>query len=1297
MNLKRLSLSLISLVALGAAFAPNTGIKQSVNQINKFGSRENAGKFTTDFATFADAKEAAEDLNERMTEEGNTLLKNTDNALPMPKGTRLSVFGVMQDNLVGGGDESIADSLKKAGFKVNPTLERFYAKDTSDIRDENLNFGKSVESSFSLYNDGAVMVISRTGGEGADLTTVEDEVVGEGDTHKDLFTDTDGKKHKHYLMLSDSEEKLFKKLKANFTDVHIIINSSHILEVGDLKDDDAVKSILWIGRPGESGTDAVGKIYSGEVNPSGSLTDEWERDFSADPTWQNFGDNSQTGNTNLYYYSDGKPAGANTLPNTFPPMMPGFHGIDYEEGIYLGYRYYESYYKDLADKSSVEKANEWYENAVAYPFGYGLSYTTFAVNIEEGLFTDEGLTNKLGTTVDASIFASSKDHEAQVKKLYLPVTVRNTGKHAGKKSVQVYVTAPYTKGGIEKSFVTFAGFSKTDLLQPGEEETVIVEFNVQDFASYDANDKNGNENKGYELDQGEYTVRVMNGAHFDLATDIEDDMDDYDEVRFTLDATANLKLDDFSGNEVTNLFSEENGFFNATRTGQNGSDMTIMSRNDFDGTFPKAPTKQDNTFPDSFYEDITKWELFDADDTATYASYDTEAKAAISPWVNDFSEIPEGWTQNKDHGKYSLMDVAGIDKNSNTVLTDGAFKDMTGKKAWETFMNSMTWEELVSLPMNGGWSTVAIDSIGLKSTVDNDSPEDFHSTHLWCDSPTIAATMNLELAHEEGIITANLGLLDLGENLTGWYGTGMDTHRTPFSGRNNQYYSQDGLHAGYFAAAVVSGAESRGIICYPKHFALNDQETARDGELNMSWTDEQTMREIYLKPFQMAMQEGGASGCMTSFARVGKVAAPDNYNLLTGLTRKQWGWDGYFVTDGYEGASKSSPMDLMVRAGNDLALGTPGTNTEILIRYDEDASQKKTKKNCDRTMSGTWNATLRGSKGSVEVGKESKVQSDIQYYLVRNTAERMLYKFANSAKTTNGIKLEQYQDATLTAQTQGTAITNLNVKADDKILNGAETEYALVSGALPAGVSLSHTGELTGTPTVSGDFTFTIRAVADNWQVGEATFKLHVNSAFTWDGDDRTKAEVGAEFVGNIDSETVTTQNYNSVTYEISEGKLPAGVELKNNGEISGTPTEAGTFTYTVHVIAKKSVAGFGPFSRTQTFDYYYTDTIVVKEKAVEPGKTIEDIEQEIADLKAAKDAGDKTYTDKIAALEAEIANLKTKDNTDKITALEKEIADLKANKSSGCGGSIIASTSAVLGLSALGFGLVLKKKKEEK
>ncbi len=1290
---------MVSLVALGSLFAPNKSIRQSVNQINKFGSRENAGKFTTDFATFADAKEAANDLNERMTEEGNTLLKNIDNTLPMAKGTRLSVFGVMQDNLVGGGDESVADSLRKAGFKINPTLERFYTKDTSDIRDENLNFGKSVESSFSLYNDGAVMVISRTGGEGADLTTVEDETVNEGDTHKDLYEDKDGKKHKHYLMLSDSEEKLLKKLKANFTDVHIIINSSHILEVGDLKDDDAVKSILWIGRPGESGIDAVGKIYSGEVNPSGSLTDEWERDFSADPTWQNFGDNSQTGSTNLYYYSDGKPAGANTLPNTFPPMMPGFHGVDYEEGIYLGYRYYETYYKNLYDKEGITKANEWYENAVAYPFGYGMSYTTFTMNIQGGLFTDEMLQNKLPSKVAASDFASEKGAEAKIKKLYLPVTVKNTGDHAGKKSVQVYVTAPYTKGGIEKSFVTFAGFAKTDLLQPGEEETVTVEFNVQDFASYDANDKNKDNNKGYELDAGEYTVRVMNGAHFDFATDVTDENDDYDEVKFELEGTAHLKLDDFSGNEVTNLFSKENGMFNATREGENSSDMTIMSRNDFDGTFPKAPTKADNTFPDSFYSDITKWELFDADNTADYASYDKKENAATtSPWTNDFTSIPDTWTQNKDHGKYSLMDVAGIDKNSNTELTEGAFKGMTGKKAWETFMNSMTWEELVSLPMNGGWSTVAIDSIGLKSTVDNDSPEDFHSTHLWCDSPTIAATMNLDLAEEEGIITANLGLLDLGENLTGWYGTGMDTHRTPFSGRNNQYYSQDGLHAGYFAAAVVRGAESRGIICYPKHFALNDQETARDGELNMSWTDEQTMREIYLKPFQMAMQEGGASGCMTSFARIGKIASPDNYNLLTGLTRKQWGWDGYFVTDGYEGASKSSPMDLMVRAGNDLSLGTPGKDTEILIRYDEDASKKQVKKNCDRTMSGTWNANLRSNKGSVEVGTDTKTQSDIQYFLVRNTAERMLYKFANSAKTTNGIKLEQYQGSALTAQTQGTALSNLNVKADDKILNGAETEYTLVDGALPAGVSLSHTGELSGTPTVSGDFTFTIRAIADNWQVGEATFTLHVNSAFTWDGDDRTKAEVGKSFNGNIDSETITTKNYNSVAYEISDGQLPDGIELdEKKGELNGTPTKAGTFTFTVHVIAKKTMASSGPFSRTQTFDYYYTDTIIVNEKAVEPGKTIDDIEKEIADLKAAKEAGDKTYTDKIAALETEIANLKTKDNTDKIAALEKEIADLKASKSSGCGGSIIASTSAVLGLSALGFGLVLKKKKEEK
>ncbi len=1276
--MKKISLSLISLMAIGAILAGKNSTTLNVRALNKLGSLENAGKFSTDFETFADAKAAANDLNEKLSEEGNTLLKNVDDTLPMPVGSRLSVFGVTQDNLVGGSDESITDSLEKAGFKVNPTLRRFYDRDSSSIRDENLNFSASVKNSYDLYNDGAVMVISREGGEGADLVTVEDETVGSDDYHENLFVDSEGKKHRHYLMLSQSEEKLYNHLRANFDKIHIIINSSHILEVGQFKDDNLVKSILWIGRPGESGIDAVGKIYSGEVNPSGSVVDEWERDFTADPTWQNFGDNSQTGSTNLYKYADGTDAGANSLSTTFPPMMPGFHGVDYEEGIYLGYRYYESYYKDVADEFNVDAANDYYENYVAYPFGYGLSYTKFSTNIV-GLYTDEDCTHSLGATVSGDKFASDKTKgKAEIEKLYLEVTVKNEGNKAGKKAVQVYVTAPYTKGGIEKSFVTFSGFAKTDLLKPGESENVIVEFNVQDFASYDANDKNANGNKGYELDQGEYTVRVMNGAHFDLGTDIEDKLDDYDEIKFNLTSTANLKLDDFSHNEVGNLFSEENGMFYSVRKNRNvnsSAGMTIMSRSDFDGTFPKAPTTADLTFPDEFYSTIHEWECFDADNTETYAKYDTKALSEKAPWVNDIpTELPSNWTQGVDNGKYSLMDIAGVDKDSDAVLTEGVFKGKTGKQAWETFMNSLTWDEMVSLPMNGGWSTVGIDSIGLKTSVDNDSPEDFHSTHLWCDSPTIAATMNLELAAEEGIIIANLGLLDLGENLTGWYGSGMDTHRTPFSGRNNQYYSQDGLHAGYFAAAVVGAAESRGLICYPKHFALNDQETARDGELNMSWADEQTMREIYFKPFQMVMQDGNASGCMTAFARIGSVASPDNYNLLTGMVRKQWGWQGYFVTDGYEGASKSSPMDLMVRCGNDLALGTPST-TDVLTKF-ENGKSVTTKE--DRTMSGTWNAALRGGKGSVEVGKTDKVESITQYYLVRNTAERMLFKMANSVKTTNGIKLEKYTGKVLEAQKQGTALENVDVKADSSILNGAEASYALVAGELPSGVTLNYDGSLNGTPTTSGSYKFTVQCIADNWQVGQAEFSLDVASAFTWDGDDVTKAQIGKEFYGVIDSETVTAANYTSITYSVADGQLPDGLAINEKGEIVGTPTKAGVFSFTIKVLASKKVVSW-PFSRTTNYDYFYSDTITVSEAEADSDEKV-DYDKKISDLEnSLADAKDKVAS---ATEEAKKAN----------DAAEKANKDANSIQSLAIAGISIGSVGIIAALAAV-LLFIFKKK----
>lgn len=1171
-----------------------------IREVQK-GNYENKGKFDTDFETYEDATKAADEHNLKLSEEGNTLLKNTDNALPMSLDSKLSVFGVMSDNLVGGGEDGVADSLEHAGFTVNPTLKRFYANDESDIGKENYTFNGSVSQSLALYNDAAVLVISRTGGEGADLSVNTGETVDADDTHKDLTT-IDGKKYKHYLMLTDSEEALLEYIEARFDTVHVVINTSHIIEMGDLQDDPKVKSILWIGRPGSSGIDAVGKIYKGEVNPSGSVVDEWARDFTADPTWQNFGDNSQHEVTygNVYRYENGKRAGSNSAPNSFPPLVPGWHGVDYEEGIYLGYRYYETVYSDMA-KTDKAAAKEWYDANVVYPFGFGLNYTTFSFNAK-GVFTDEACKTELGSAVTPDLFESAVGKEAKVKTFYIPVTVKNTGSVAGKKTVQVYVTAPYVNGETaEKSSVILAGFGKTDILEPGEEETITVSINVQDFASYDAKDMNHNGNKGYELDKGEYTIRVMDSAHFDVDTDISDTTDAYWETKFTLSDTTNLKLDDFSGNEVTNLFSEENGIFYSERVGQNKDEkanMTLLSRSDFEGTFPKAPTEADLTFPDEFYKRITEWECVDIDDRENYASWDDPSTKDEHPWVEEIN-VGENWTQNKDNGKYKLTDVSGIDPESDEVLTDGVFKGMTGKEAWETFMNSLTWDEMKTLPQNGGWSTAAIDSIGLEYSVDNDGPENFCSTHLWCDSPTISATFNTKLAEEQGIIIANLGMLKKDANLTGWYGPGMDTHRSPFSGRNNQYYSQDGVHGGYIAAAVVKGAESRGMITYSKHFALNDQETARDGELNMSWCTEQAIREIYVKPFQMAFQEGNASASMTAFARVGWVPSTVNYNFLTKMVRDQWGWDGYFVTDGYRGASKSSPLDLMVRGGNDMALEnmTQGQQTEILVHYNVDDESKNETVMREDTLSGTWDASKRDGKGNVVVG-ENNEESDAQYYFVRKTVQRMLHRFANSVKTKNGIDMTKITGKEISLS-QGVTLKDIDVKASTDVVGDATMRYELESGTLPDGVTLNKDGTLSGTPTTSGTFTVKIASIADNWLRGSSEFTFKVESAFSL-SEGFEEATVGESYVGYIDSESVVTPTYQTVTYKLKDGEvLPDGLTLGEDGKVSGTPTKAGTFTFTVEIVATKVTSSGGPFSRTETYNFFNTQTITVKEKAV--------------------------------------------------------------------------------------------------
>ena len=1281
-----------SLIALSMVLAVGaTSLGTSLNALAAAASQSYAGKYYTDYDSLKDAKKAAEELTRELAQEGDVLLKNKDNALPLSGKEWVSVFGVTSDNLIGASDSSgafsgsssssdttVAAALESAGFKVNPTLKNYYANDTSELGHEDTTFNGQVRNSFSLYKDVAFIVLSREGGEGSDASRVTSETVkASEDNHKALLKKTESggqggdqgqgegpvaaaaaeeEYYKHSLMLTDSEEELIKQVKSQFEKVVVITNTSNPMEIADLKNDDEIDGIIHIGRPGVGGLDGLADILIGKVSPSGGLVDEWMTDFTADPTWYNFGNNNQTAGYNdaagstAYKHADGTKTGTAGTSTAYEGSE-GYYGVDYEEGIYLGYKYYETVYTEIAlgnltytdgnlaevaeknTAGAIEQATAWWNDNVTYQYGYGLSYTTFSFNAK-GLFTDKACKSALGAEVAPSKFNSSKGNKAEADKLYGPVEVTNTGNFEGKKTVQVYVTAPYSKNGLEKSAVTLVGFAKTDTLKPGKSQTVVVEFNVQDMASWDSNADNGTKGH-YVLDSGEYIVRLMEDSHYDYTTDVESTADAYDEERFTLSAKADLKIDDFSGNELKDLFTtDENDVskgsavkvddlnYGNVRTADMMADgtsgMTVLSRAKLVSTFPKAPTTKDLTFKESVLANWAFWDNYTVsnkgvdsngnptadggktfyDRTSTTAKYDAQknyvSDKTTDPWYKSKSDIPANWTQAT--GTYDANHKVQNNRTellfpmyvSSAAQSPIKFKDMNGvaynDKKWDDFLNQLTYDELCSVVEFGGYSTVDIASVGKIKTEDSDGPNNWDSSHCWCSEDIIASTFNVELAEKQGRIMGNIGLLkDPTSTQTGWYAPGADIHRSPFSGRNNEYYSQDSLHSGYMAAAVINGVQSKGVVCYVKHCFMNDQESNR-GNL-FTWATEQSMRETYTKSFQMALQEGGSKGAMVGYGRIGGLSNTNNYNLNTELYQNQWGTQACFVTDGYIGWKVRTDPDMMVRAGNVFEL-----YTTPFVEY----------------LSGEWNA----EKKTVMVdGKTGQIESYTQWYCVRMAAKSILYNHADTVGQRNGYSELTVQGTALTAGMQG--VKYEASVAIDSLLDKDSTAKASVTGKLPAGLELdSLTGEISGTPTEAGDFTFSVSYIIDGFITKTAQYSLKIDSALALDadGDKVNEMKVGQEFMNRIVSTEFNTTNYKTVEYAVKDGKLPAGVTLEKDGTLKGTPTEAGTYTVVVEMTATKTSSGgggkmttFGDFgggnkggSTTQTTKVDYTITFVV-------------------------------------------------------------------------------------------------------
>lgn len=812
-------LSLLGLVVIGANYALN----MFVNVVDTYFAPSYA-----DDGKIADAEKVSKDLVTEIQEEGTVLLENKDQTLPLKKSSKINIFGISSVAVTYGGsgsgaaDESknvnLQQGLENAGFEVNSELTDFYKENLPKKEGGNIfslnggdyniyepakdKYSEDLLKNAKAFSDTAVVVISRNGGEGADLP-------------QNMAEYQQGDKDKHYLELQDVEKDMLKTVTENFDKVVVLVNSSNAMELGFLEDA-GVDAALWIGGPGSTGLNGVAKILSGEVNPSGRLVDTYAYDMTSNPTYWNTGDFSYT---NISY--EKTPWGAKE-PQTF-----NYKFVNYQEGIYLGYRYYETRFVDNATGKMDEAA---YDRAVQYPFGYGLSYTNF----------------------DKEITSMKEAGD----KIEVTVKVTNTGDVAGKDVAQIYYTAPYTAGGIEKSHVVLAGFDKTKTLEPGQSDNLTIAFDRDDLASYDYKTE-----KAYVLDAGKYEIKLMNNAH-----------DVIDSETYTVASKEVRKQRSSDKAEVTNAFEYAIG------------EIKYLSRNDWSGTEQTERTK------------------------------DQEASAQVAEEIDnknfridENSETPVNNVATEDN-KLRLADLVGADYDD---------------ERWDKLVAQMSVDEMTKLIGFGGYATGAVKSIDKPAVVDLDGPAGINGIFQgikgiqYNSEVVVASTWNTDLAEKMGDAFAKEALA---HGIVGLYAPAVNIHRSPFSGRNFEYYSEDPLISGKMASALVAKALENGVYTFTKHFALNDQEDNREGVA--TWSNEQAIREIYLKAFEIPVKEGGATAIMSSFNRIGTLWAGGNKDLLDTVLRKEWGFRGMVITD-YDGQEYMSP-DQAIRNGGDLMLSTLG-------------------------------------------------------------------------------------------------------------------------------------------------------------------------------------------------------------------------------------------------------------------------------------------------------------------------------------------------------------------------------------
>ena len=758
-----------------------------------------------------ETNEEAAEVAEEIMEDGIVLLKN-ESLLPLNETKKLNIFGWESINPAYGGAGSgginglydivsLNQGLENAGFSINQELVDFYNNYGADNPEMSIQkqswtlpeppvdtYSDELIKSAKEYSDVAVVVLSRKAGEGHNDIPMDVRKAAY-DNNSDEYDDFP--EGEHYLQLSQTERDMVDMVCSNFNNVIVIYNGANQFELGFTNEYPQIKSVVWCPGTGNVGFNALGKVFSGEVNPSGKTPDTFVYDMTTAPWWNNA---EKTEYTNL---ADMAVEGMNA--GTAQVYAPAF--TNYVEGIYVGYKYYET----AAQEGAID-----YDKTVQYPFGYGLSYTEFEQKMGE---------------------LEEKDGQISVD-----VEVTNTGDEAGKDVVEVYYNPPYTNGGIEKSSTNLIEFEKTNLLQPGESQTVTVTFSIEDMASYDENNA-----KAYVLEKGDYVISINSDSHtaLDQKTYTADDDVVYKE--------ENKRVSDDTA--ATNVFEDAKG------------DVTYLSRADHFANYEEATAAPASAELGEPY--VSEYHLNKNFDKTTY--------------LNDKDKMP---TTGADNG-LTLADMRDADYDD---------------PRWEKLLDQLTVDEMANMIAMAGYQTAAMDSVGKVATLDFDGPAAINNNFTGVGSigfpieVVVASTWNKKLAQAWGEC---MGKISQEMGAEGWYAPGMNTHRTAFGARNYEYFSEDGVLSGNMGAKAVEGARKYGVYSYIKHFAMYEG----NAKMVSVWSNEQAIREIYLKPFEISVKQGGANAVMVSWSFLGDKWTGECSNLMNTVLRDEWGFRGMALTD----------------------------------------------------------------------------------------------------------------------------------------------------------------------------------------------------------------------------------------------------------------------------------------------------------------------------------------------------------------------------------------------------------------